>query len=60
MKEECAHLHARETGSQAKAGTGCCITSDYHQRPQAVHGGQSIAVVCFNTIGTDRQVQAVA
>jgi putative transposase len=31
-----------------------------HRRPHAAHGGQPPAMVCFNTIETDRQVQAAA
>jgi len=31
-----------------------------HQRPHAAHGGQPPAVVYFNSIETDQQVQAVA
>jgi len=53
-------LHAWETGSQAKAGVGRWITFYNHQRPHAAHGGQPPAVVYFNAIQTDQQVQAVA
>ena len=60
LKYECVYLHARETGSQAKAGIGHWITFYNHQRPHAAHGGQPPAVVYFNTIETDQQVQAVA
>ena len=60
LKYECVYLHAWETGSQAKAGIGHWITFYNHQRPHAAHGGQPPAVVYFNTIETDQQVQAVA
>ena len=75
LKYECAHLHAWETGSQAKAGVGRWITFYNHQRAHAIrrensfpdcflillkHGGQPPAVVYFNNIETDQQVQAVA
>ena len=60
LKYECVYLYARETGSQAKAGIGHWITFYNHQRPHAAHGGQPPAVVYFNTIETDQQVQAVA
>ena len=60
LKYECVYLHAWETGSQAKAGIGRWITFYNHQRPHAAHGGQPPAVVYFNTIETDQQVQAVA
>ncbi len=60
LKYECIYLHAWETGSQAKAGTGCWITFYNHHRPHTAHGGQPPAVVYFNHIETDQQVQAVA
>lgn len=60
LKYECVYLHAWETGSQAKAGVGRWITFYNHQRPHAAHGGQPPAVVYFNSIETDQQVQAVA
>ena len=60
LKYECVYLHAWETGSQAKAGIGAWITFYNHQRPHAAHNGQPPAVVYFNTIETDQQVQAVA
>lgn len=60
LKYECVYLHAWETGSQAKAGIGRWITFYNHQRPHTAHGGQPPAVVYFNTIETDQQVQAVA
>ena len=60
LKYECVYLHAWETGSQAKAGVGRWITFYNHQRPHAAHGGQPPAVVYFNAIEADQQVQAVA
>ena len=60
LKYECVYLHAWETGSQAKAGVGSWIMFYNHQRPHAAHGGQPPAVVYFNHIETDQQVQAVA
>jgi putative transposase len=60
LKYECVYLYAWETGSQARAGVGRWITFYNHQRPHAAHGGQPPAVVYFNHIETDQQVQAVA
>ncbi len=60
LKYECVYLHAWETGSQARAGIGPWITFYNHQRPHTAHGGQPPAVVYFNHIETDQQVQAVA
>ena len=60
LKDECVFLHARETGSQAKAAAGRRITFCNHLRPRAAHNGQPPAVVCFNAIETDPQVKAVA
>lgn len=60
LKYECVYLHAWETGSQARAGVGRWITFYNHLRPHAAHGGQPPAVVYFNSIETDQQVQAVA
>ena len=60
LKYECVYLHAWETGSQAKAGVGRWITFYNHQRPHAAHGGHPPAMVYFNAIETDQQVQAVA
>ena len=60
LKYECVYLHAWETGSQAKAGVGRWITFYNHHRPHTAHGGQPPAMVYFNTIETDQQVQAVA
>ena len=60
LKYECVYLHAWETGSQARAGVGRWTTFYNHLRPHAAHGGQPPAVVYFNRIETDQQVQAVA
>jgi putative transposase len=60
LKYECVYLHAWETGSQARAGIGRWITFYNHLRPHAAHGGHPPAVVYFNHIETDQQVQAVA
>jgi len=60
LKYECVYLPAVETGSQARAGVGRWITFYNHLRPHAAHGGQPPAVVCFKSIETDQQVQAVA
>jgi len=60
LKYKCVYLHAWETGSQARAGVGRWITFYNHLRPHAAHGGQLPAVVCYKSIGTDQQVQAVA
>ena len=60
LKYECVYLHAWETGSQARNGIGRWITFYNHQRPHTAHGGQPPAMVYFNSIETDQQVQAVA
>jgi putative transposase len=60
LKNECVHLHAWETGSRARVGVGRWVIFYNHQRPHAAHGGQPPAVVYFNTIATDQQVQAAA
>ncbi len=60
LKYECVYLHAWETGSQARAGVGRWITFYNHLRPHAAHGGKPPAVVYFNSIESDQQVQAVA
>ena len=60
LKYECVYLHAWETGSQARAGIGRWITFYNHNRPHSAHGGKSPAVVYFNAIETDQQVQNVA
>ncbi len=60
LKYECVYLHAWETGSQARTGIGRWSTFYNHHRPHTAHGGQPPAVVYFNTIETDQQVQAVA
>nr|WP_083194900.1 integrase core domain-containing protein [Pararhodobacter sp. CCB-MM2] len=60
MHAETHYLHARETGSQAKAGVGRCIIFYNHQRPHAAHGGQPPAVLYFNQLETHQQGQRVA
>ena len=60
LKYECVYLHAWETGSQARVGIGRWITFYNHRLPHTAHGGQPPAVVYFNSIETDQQVQAVA
>lgn len=60
LKYECIYLHACETGSQARAGVGRWITFYNHLRPVAAHGDQPPAVVYFNHVEADQQVQAVA
>jgi putative transposase len=60
LKYECVYLHAWETGSQARNGIGRWITFYNYHRPHTAHGGQPPAVVYFNSIETDQQVQAVA
>jgi putative transposase len=60
LKHVCFYLHTWETGSQAKAGVGRWINFYNHQRPHAAHGGRPPAIVYFNHIETDQQVQAVA
>jgi putative transposase len=60
LKYECAYLHAWETGSQARVGIGRWIAFSNHQCPNTAHGGQPPAMVYFNTIATDQQVQSVA
>lgn len=59
LNYECVYLHARETGSQARAGVDRWITCYNHQRPHAPHGEQPPAVVYFNRIDTDHQGQRV-
>ena len=60
LKYESVYLRAWETGSQARFGIGRWITFCNHRRPHTAHGGQPPAVVHFNAIETDQQVQAVA
>lgn len=60
LKYECVYLHAWETCSQAKVGIGRWITFYNHQRPRTALGGNPPAVVYFDTIETDQQVQALA
>ena len=60
LKYECVYLHAWETGSQARNCIGRWITFYNYHRPHTAHGGQPPAMVYFNSIETDQQVQAVA
>ena len=60
LKYEGVYLHARETGSQAKAGVGRWINFYNHQQPHTAHGGQSPAVIYFAANETDQQGKAVA
>jgi putative transposase len=60
LKYECVYLHAWETGSRARNGIWRWTTFCNHQRPHTAHGGQPPAMVYFNAIETDQQVQAVA
>ena len=74
LKYDSVYLHDWETRSQARNGIGRWITFYNHQRPHTIrreigqldqflilliHGGQPPAVVYFNRIETDQQVQAV-
>ena len=59
MKYECIYLHACEKGSQARVGIGRWITFYNNQRHHTAHAGHPPAVVYFNEIKTDQQVQAV-
>ncbi len=60
LKYECVYPHPWETGSQALTGVRRWITFYNHLRPHAAQCGQPHAVVYFNSIETDQQVQAVA
>lgn len=59
LKYEYVNLHAWETGS-GQGGGGRWIPFYSHHRPHIAHGGQPPAVVYFNHIATDQQVQAEA
>jgi putative transposase len=59
LKYEYVYLHAWETGSRASACVGRWFTFYIQHRPHTAFGGQPPAVVYFNTIETDQQVQAV-
>jgi putative transposase len=45
LKYECVHLHAWETGSEAKDGIRKWMTFFNHQRPHSVLGGRPPVVV---------------
>jgi putative transposase len=60
LKYECVYLHAWGTRSEARTGIGRWITFYNHQRPHTTLGGQPPAVLYFNAIELDQQVQAVA
>jgi putative transposase len=45
LKYECVHLHARETGSEARAGVRKWIAFCNHKRPHSSLGGHPPAVV---------------
>ena len=60
LKYEWVCLHAWETGLQARAGIGTGSPSTITIAHTPAHGGQPPAVVYFNHIETDQQVQAVA
>lgn len=63
QKYECVHLHAWETGSEAKAGVRKWIEFYNHKRPHSALGGKPPAVVYWQTNETtnpDQQVQRVA
>jgi hypothetical protein len=48
------------TAFATRPGIGRWITFYNYHRPHTAHGGQPPAVVYFNIIETDQQVQAVA
>ena len=63
LKYECVYLHARETGSEARAGVRKWIEFYNHKRPHSSLGGKPPAVVPCQKIETtnpDQQVQRVA
>jgi putative transposase len=63
IKYECVHLHAWETGSEAKAGIRKWMEFYNHKRPHSALGGQPPAVVYWQrheTMNPDQQVQRVA
>ena len=63
LKYECVYLHARETGSEAKAGVGKWIEFYNRKRPHSALGGKPPAVVYWlrkEEIQTDQQEQKVA
>ena len=60
LNQECLHLQARETGSQAKVAVGRWISFYNFRRPHVAHGGQPPDVVYFNHAETDHGAQKVA
>ena len=50
LKYECVYPHARETGSQARAGVRQLMEFYNHRRPHNALGGQPPAVVCSRQI----------
>ncbi|MFT4782439.1 MAG: putative transposase [Paracoccaceae bacterium] len=45
LEYECVYLHARETGSEARAGVRKSVAFYNHKRPYSSLGGQPPAVV---------------
>ena len=63
LKYECVYLHARETGSEARAGLSDWFDLYNHRRPHAALGGKPPALVYWqrNDINQpDQQAQRVA
>lgn len=63
LKYQCVYLHARETGSEAKAGVGKWIKFYNRKRPHSALGGKPPAVVYWLRIKEtqpDQQEQKVA
>jgi len=60
LTQECAGLHARNTGSQARAGLGRQIIFPNHHRPHRAHCGHPPAAVSINATETGPQVKAAA
>ncbi len=63
LKYECVYLHARETGSQARAGVRKWVDFYNQKRPHSALGGKPPVVVYWQRNEhkqPDRQVQRVA
>ena len=63
VKYECVYLHARETGSQARAGIRKWIEFYNHLRPHSAHAGKPPAIVYGpkrKEMETDQLMQKVA